>query len=692
MGTTDNNGHVRRWVLTACIGCWLVLGGLAHGSALAPWAALDAQAVRAQGEVWRLGTAHLAHFSVWHWAINTGLALGWLWVALRWMSLARCAGAALVSAAVVSAGLTWLPGAQPLTYAGASAAVWGGLIGTALWLALRPACTPVAARALAALIALVCCARLLWPLMGGSPTAGPLLPAGFVVHHAAHGWAVLGAWVWLVLALVFDAARGRVWLRAIALTAALFGLGGTAQAQSPVGTAQDAAEGRMLYQDTPLFRGSFNACVQCHRDPAAQRRGLTLIEQQDHIRCAIQGGCGGNVLAVYPLGSMAQFQGLIDGDDIRRLASYIREPNVLAAYPRMSTRTLEWSTVEFGQRRSAQVMLENRGERPLNLGAARVSGAATFAVAGGSCAAGTVLAPGASCSVVVDYAPACEVLHLGTVQIPHDGPLSPSVARLQGTAFGQPQPQLGTELLAAVTSDAGQRFTVRLNNRCAGTVRVTAIDFAGPFEMLRGAPSCVGQNLGLAQSCEVQVARTGTITGPASAGEIRIAHDGSNPSPQRVPLPPLAEVAAPLNDLRLTVTPTAQTGQTSVGQTRQWVAATIANTGAGVVNLQQVRLDDSPLRLVSTDELSCRAGTRLPAGGRCDVVVSFAPTQAGLFNANLTVQPDGNRAALTATLSAQAVADAAPGASGGGGGGAAHDVPLLLLLLGLGWLLRRQKH
>lgn len=445
----------------------------------------------------------------------------------------------------------------------------------------------------------------------------------------------------------------------------------------------DAAAGRMLYRDTPLLRGSLQACAQCHPNPLNQRRGLTLIDQQDHIRCAIQGGCGGATLAVYPYGAMAQFQGLVSGTDIQHLARYIREPEVLAPWPRLGLARLEVGSRPIGQSASFALPLENRGERAFSLRSLSLHGlgAADYQAESGDCPSS--LAPGAQCTLQLTHRPQCAVERPAQLRLGHDGPPIDLLLRLQGRGEGPERAEWQTEPAALLdlgaTLDAA--LPVQVRNACGASLGVARWRVEGPFVVQGEAPRC--QALGAGQSCTLQVSRRLEAGAPEalqpSQGALwLVPTDGS---PERR----IALQAAGLPAALLRATPLNALPDTAVGASQSADVARVENTGVQDAWLSQLRSDAGAFALESPSAEHCREGQPLAAGKNCLLRLRFAPTTRGEQRTQMQVLAAPGAVLLSLAVSARTPPAPAPAPASGGGGSAspAFLVGLCLLAVGL---------
>jgi hypothetical protein len=494
---------------------------------------------------------------------------------------------------------------------------------------------------------------------------------------------------------------GRGARRLLAAAALAMAAGAAAGQPLPSEPAADAAAGRMLYRDTPLLRGSVNACVQCHANPAAQRRGATLEDQQDHIRCAIQGGGGGALQAVYPLGAMARFQTKLDGADLRRLATDIRQPDVVAPYPRLQPGRASAGALPLGSIGSTTLELDNLGERPFTVASLALDGrdAGDFSFGAAGCSPGAVIAPGASCPIEVRVAPRCASVREARLVVHHDGPLSPSRVVVQGEGQGPAVPELGVEPahLALASHGLGSTTAIlKVTNRCAGRLVLGSLTLDGPFALATTSGTCAaGDALGPGESRGLAVTRAPGTTGEA-VGAVVVAHSAST-APARV-----AIEAAALRGPALEADPALVSldGTTEVGATRAVTAAAIRNRGATSAVLVALRSSAADeIDVETTGPGVCAPGAKLAPGASCTLGLTFRPAADGERRGRVEVDyaelpgPGAASAPAPERLSVEvvgrAVIPAGPSGASASGGGAV-GLGLLAALVVAGLRLRRR--
>lgn len=163
---------------------FVLLGALAPD--VNPWLAYERAAI-ADGQAWRLVSAHFAHLGLMHGVLN---AAAWVLVWRLGQAIVRGSQWAWLlagSAVAVDAGLYLLsPGVE--WYVGASGMLHGAFAGMA-WLASRGA-APQFGRILLGVLA----AKLIWEQVSGG-AVGALLPGDAAVITAAHLYGAVGGWI-----------------------------------------------------------------------------------------------------------------------------------------------------------------------------------------------------------------------------------------------------------------------------------------------------------------------------------------------------------------------------------------------------------------------------------------------------------------------------------------------------------------
>jgi hypothetical protein len=191
---------------------------------------------------------------------------------------------------------------------------------------------------------------------------------------------------------------------------------------------------------------------------------------------------------------------------------------------------LGFGTVVAGSPKSLSVTVANSGDAELVVGKPTVTGAAAadYAVAATTC---DKVAPGASCTVTVQFAPTATGARAATLEIPHNAAGANTSVALTGTGSASTF-TLAPSPIAFGTINRATTKTQTVTVKNSGTVafRVTAArvsaDAAGAFSV-PGGQACVGTTLAPGKTCNLTVnfrppaaqAYTGNldVTGDASS-------------------------------------------------------------------------------------------------------------------------------------------------------------------------------
>jgi hypothetical protein len=300
---------------------------------------------------------------------------------------------------------------------------------------------------------------------------------------------------------------------------------------------------------------------------------------------------------------------------------------------------------------------------PAALGAPFSFKGGTFPGSGGSC--GATLAAGATCIVVVNFAPTTSTspdsatltvgYNDGTTSQSATRPLSGEVTSgalllitdYQGISIG-PAYDFGQE---GVGNTTAHTFYVA-NQGAATATQMAAGSVAAPFGFLGTAYPGLGGTCGTAlaagSSCTIVGSFTPSATGPASGSLSVTYNDGTSAQTASRPVQ-----GAGIGTALLTISDN-QTGSTSYGfgtipaNTSTTATFTVTNTGAAVAtNITQGTLS-APFSYASSGGTCTSA---LGIGKSCTIVVTFAPTTGAPFTGTLSLSYNDS----TATQSVQRV-------------------------------------
>ena len=233
----------------------------------------------------------------------------------------------------------------------------------------------------------------------------------------------------------------------------------------------------------------------------------------------------------------------------------------------IATGTLQWSaagpvdfgTVDVGAEAATQTLtLSNTGSGTADVGTIAIAGAnaADFRVDSTStCGAASTLAAGASCEVVLGFAPGVAGARTATLGVTSDNANTPGALALTGTGSAPPAPGLTlsqTSLsITAVSGEIGIVGRLTLTNSGNADLHVSAIAIDNPRFLLStpdaGACGVAPFTLSSGASCEVDVSWAGTDGSPPDSGTLTITGD-MQPATATVALSASNAAVSPANE------------------------------------------------------------------------------------------------------------------------------------------------
>jgi len=328
-----------------------------------------------------------------------------------------------------------------------------------------------------------------------------------------------------------------------------------------------------------------------------------------------------------------------------------------------ATLSLSATAVDFGPlltNAPAQrtLTLTNSGQASLNFSAIGVSGAqATYFTLGGTCAAGTPLAAGATCTVVVQVLPTASGAFAASLNLASDASNANVAVGLSGNASA-PAPAIGANPSAVAfglwtLGAAPLTQQVTLSNRGNVALAFSSIAVSGAAGIsIAGGGDC-GSSLAVGASCTVPLAFApaaagdvaGTLLVRSNAADLSVTVSGSGTTS------PVARPALGSNG------PLAF-ADTQVGQQSAMQRNTLSNSGTGALKIASLVLGGS-----NTGDFalagSCATGTSLSPGASCNIDATFKPTAAGARTADMLLVTDGGTQ-FTVRLNGNASAIPAP--------------------------------
>ena len=181
----------------------------------------------------------------------------------------------------------------------------------------------------------------------------------------------------------------------------------------------------------------------------------------------------------------------------------------LEATPKLSLAALDFGTVLLDFE-SAELYAQVLNAGPAAFEPTDLSVSPNFAITGGTCARGVIVAAGTSCSVNLTFRPTAQRGYSGTLTVSGRGPGAASVSASIRGAAGEPtliaEPG-GVDLAAGIVGGFGGRVAIDISNTGFLPTSVARLQLGGAhpddFEILE--QSCTGRALNADASCTVEV-------------------------------------------------------------------------------------------------------------------------------------------------------------------------------------------
>jgi len=303
--------------------------------------------------------------------------------------------------------------------------------------------------------------------------------------------------------------------------------------------------------------------------------------------------------------------------------------------------SLTFANTDIGTTTASQtVVFTNSGTGPLNLTAVAITGtnASDFAQTN-NCAA--VLAPAATCSVVVTMTPVAAGSYAAAISFTDNVTGSPQTVPLTGSG-GTPGATVSPTSLTFANTDVGTTTasqTITLSNPGSGPLKISGISItgtgAGDFAQTNNCPA----SLSPTATCSIVVTMTPLATGSYTAA-VAIA-DNATGSPQTVSLAGSGGVPA------ATVTPGALTfANGDVGTTSASQTVTLTNSGSGPLNVTVTLSGANANNFAQTNN----CGTSLAAGASCSILVTMTPVTTGSYVAAVAITDNASGSPQTVAL------------------------------------------
>lgn len=328
-----------------------------------------------------------------------------------------------------------------------------------------------------------------------------------------------------------------------------------------------------------------------------------------------------------------------------------------------------------------RLLIGNTGTGPLRLTALRLGGAqaAEFTLgAAGDCAAGTQLAGGESCAVVLRFTPGATGLRSATLTVEHNAQGGSSSVALSGFGNSTPQPglmldanrvDLGEQVASARSSE--RVLTVVNNGQAALQIAGLTLGGAQAGEFALGGSCAVGTPVEAQGRCTIAVALT-----PADLGTRNATLQIASNTPGGTASVGLTGIGVPTPAAGVTLSQAALGfGTVAIGARSAPRTVALVNGGNAALAIAEIATGSNEFELTH----DCPAS--LAPGAGCALSVSYAPSGA-IASETLTIRSNApsspNRIVLNGTGSSTplavfdwvegsapvAFADATVGASG----------------------------
>jgi len=233
------------------------------------------------------------------------------------------------------------------------------------------------------------------------------------------------------------------------------------------------------------------------------------------------------------------------------------------------------------------------------------------------------LAPGATCTVSVTFAPTAAGTRTGTITITDDAGSSPQIVSLTGTGIGAPLASLSpmVKFLPQPVGTVSGGKTATLTNAGVVTLNISSIAINGDFSQ----KNTCGPSLAPAASCTITIGFRPTATG-ARTGALTITDDASN-SPQTFPLTGTG------TNVKL-LPAVLKFALQSVGTTGPAQNATLTNVGSTTLSVSSITISGSNAGDFAQTN-TC--GSSIAGGASCTISVTFVPSSTGSKTATVNV-------------------------------------------------------
>jgi cytochrome c553 len=329
---------------------------------------------------------------------------------------------------------------------------------------------------------------------------------------------------------------------------------------------------------------------------------------------------------------------------------------------------LNFATVTQGTTSPPQnVTISNSGTAPLTLTSISITGSTGVYLTSGSCATGAAIAPNATCTVTVSFAPNAIASFPAALVLASNASNGTISVSLQGAGTAVPAAIMAVSpsTLAfgnqTVSATSGiQYITVQNNGNAPAAISSLTLTGSTMFTLLN--PTACGSSLAASGNCILQLQFRPT-TATAQTASLQVVSNAAG-SPHQVSVTGTG-VSQPTPSPSLSQSAVVAFADTTLGQTDPSMTnATAGNTGTAPYTLTNVGLSGlNPNDFVLGG--TCIAGKIVASAATCTLTVQFKPSAIGFRTARVNLVTDsgttlgfdveGNGKAV-ATISAQLTA------------------------------------
>lgn len=307
--------------------------------------------------------------------------------------------------------------------------------------------------------------------------------------------------------------------------------------------------------------------------------------------------------------------------------------------------SLTFGAQTVGSSSAAQtVTLSNTGTASLDFSSIALSGSqASDFSRSGSCAVGTPLAVGASCTLVTRFTPSAAGTRTASLNVAATAPAANGSVTLSvglsgtGQVAAAPQSALSASSLDFGSVTVGSKSpaqTLTLSNTGTAALSLNSISTSSPYSV---SHDC-GSSVAAGARCTLSLSFTPSQAG-ASTGSLSVSSNAPN-SPQTVSLSG-SGVLASTAVLAWSGATSADFGTVQLGSDAGLKHFSLSNTGTAAAKIGSFSLSGDAAADYRIDaSSSCSAGLSLAAGASCDLAIGFSPRAVGSRSAQLAVAAD----------------------------------------------------